>query len=349
MRMCRRERSPSAVRPATRSRNPPVRAFRPSVQLRHVAVLLALPLVGSACTLWQATPVTVPGSPIADCTDWNTFYFNKAATLEDISACLALGADPNAESETGWTPLHFAAANKDLAVIQALMAAGADPKARNYGGRGVTPLEIAVRFNDSATVFQALMAADPATGSSRDWQLLHTAGYGTAAELRMLLDRGGDPHERDTVGLTLLHRAASNNDASVTHALLAAGTDPTAKDNIGWTPLHVAASTNRNVAVTEALLAAGADPNAKGNNGSIPLHHAARSNSNAAVTQALLAAGADPNAANNNGETPVQWAVRYSENVAAIQSLNSAAADPNATLSESSSRKSTAAPPTTTE
>ena len=67
------------------------------------------------------------------------------------------------------------------------------------------------------------------------------------------------------------------------------------------------------------------------------------------MTQALLAAGADPNAANNNGETPVQWAVRYSENVAAIQALTSAAADPNATLSESSNRKSTAAPPTTTE
>ena len=91
----------------------------------------------------------------------------------------------------------------------------------------------------------------------------------------------GDPHERDTVGRTLLHRAASNNDASVTHA--------------------------------------------------------------------LLAAGADPNAPNNNGETPVQWAVRYSENVAAIQALTSAAADPNATLSESSSRKGSAAPPTATE
>ena len=101
--------------------------------------------------------------------------------------------------------------------------------------------------------------------------------------------------------------------------------------------------------MTEALLAAGADPNATEDNGSMPLHHAARSNSNAAVTQALLAAGADPNAANNNGETPVQWAVRYSENVAAIQALTSAAADPNATLSESSSRKSSAAPPATTE
>ena len=166
---------------------------RPSVRLRHVTMLLALPLVGSACTWWQAKPMAVPDSPPAECADWNTFYFNQAATIEDISACLAAGADPNAESETGWTPLHFAAANKDLAVIQALMAAGADPKARNYGGRGVTPLELAVRFNDNATVFQALMAADPATGSSHDWQLLHTAGYGTAAELRMLLDTGGDP------------------------------------------------------------------------------------------------------------------------------------------------------------
>lgn len=311
-------------------------------------MLFALPLVGTACTWSQATPVAATGSPVADCAGWNTYYFNRAATFEDISACLAAGSDPNAESATGWTPLHFAAANKDLAVIKALMAAGADPTARNYGGRGVTPLTMAVRFNDNAAVFEALMAADPATGSSRDWRLLHTAGYGTAAELQTMLDAGGDPNERGTDGSTLLHIAARNDDASVTLTLLAAGTDPATKNYIGWTPLHYAAS-NRNVAVTEALLAAGADPNAKGDNGSIALHHAARGNANAAVTQALLAAGANPNAENNNGETPMQWAVRYSENAAAIQALTSAAADPEPTLTEDSSHRGSASSTAATE
>ena len=300
------------------------------MRLRYAATLLALSLVGPACTSMQATREAVPGSPVSGRADWNTFYFNQAATFQDIYACLAAGADPNAESATGWTPLHFAAGNKELAIIQLLMTAGADPKARNYGGRGVTPLEMAVRFNEDAAVFQALMAADPPTGSSRDWQLLHTAGYGTAAELRTLLDAGGDPNERDTSGLTLLHIAARNDDEAVTHLLLAADNDPTTKDNIGWTPLHVAAIAN-NLAVTQALLAAGADPNAKGNNGSIPLHHAARGNENAAVTKVLLAAGADRNAENNDGETPVQWAVRYNDNAAVIQALTSAA-DPEPTL-----------------
>lgn len=323
-----------------------MQALHPWVRIRYVATLLALSSIGSACTWTQATRDAVPRSPIADCPGWNTFYFNLAATFEDIYACLAAGADPNAESATGWTPLHFAAGNKELAIIQLLMAAGADPKARNYGGRGVAPLDLAVRFNEDAAVFRALMEADPATGSSRDWQLLHTAGYGTAAELQTLLDAGGDPNERSASGLTLLHIAARNDDEAVAHALLSAGIDPTTKDDIGWTPLHVAASA-RNIAVTEALLAAGADPNAKGNNGSIPLHHAAR-NGNVAVTQALLAAGADPNAENNKGETPMQWA-GYGENAEAIQALISAAANPRPTLPESSRRRASNSSQDTTD
>ena len=274
--------------------------------MQYVATLLALPLVGSACTWSQATPVTESGSQRANCADWNTYYFFRAAAPKDISTCLAAGADPNAETTNGWTPLHLAAsAGKDLTVFQVLMAAGADPAAKNYGGRGATPLEIAVHSNEDAAVIQTLMAADPAIGSSRDWQLLHTARYGTASEVQTLLDAGGDPHVRGTDGRTLLHMAARNKNAAVTHALLDAGVDSRSKDRIGWTPLHLAAS-NKTVGVTQALLAAGADPNAKGNNGSIPLHHAARSNGNAAVTRALLAAGADPNAETNNGETPLQ-------------------------------------------
>ena len=187
------------------------------------------------------------------------------------------------------------------------MAAGADPAAKNYGGRGATPLEIAVHSNENAAVIQTLMAADPAIGSSRDWQLLHTARYGTASEVQTLLDAGGDPHVRGTDGRTLLHMAARNKNAAVTHALLDAGVDSRSKDRIGWTPLHLAAS-----------------------------------NKTVGVTQALLAAGADPNAESNNGETPLQWAVRYSENTAVSQALISAAAEPNVIRSRSSSSKESA-------
>ena len=229
--------------------------------MQYVATLLALPLVGSACTWSQATPVTESGSQRANCADWNTYYFFRAAAPKDISTCLAAGADPNAETTNGWTPPHLAAsAGKDL------------------------------------TVFQVLMAADPATGSSRDWRLLHTARYGTASEVQTLLDAGGDPHVRGTDGRTLLHMAARNKNAAVTHALLDAGVDSLSKDRIGWTPLHLAAS-----------------------------------NKTVGVTQALLAAGADPNAESNNGETPLQWAVRYSENTAVSQALISAAAESNVT------------------
>lgn len=45
---------------------------------------------------------------------------------ESALALIAAGADPNARQQHGWTPLHGAAASGDRAVVEALLAAGAD-------------------------------------------------------------------------------------------------------------------------------------------------------------------------------------------------------------------------------
>lgn len=46
---------------------------------------------------------------------------------------------------------------------------------------------------------------------------------------------------KDINGMTELHKAASNNNASQILYLLSEGADVNAKDNLGCTPLHTAA------------------------------------------------------------------------------------------------------------
>ena len=50
------------------------------------------------------------------------------------------GADVNATQRHGWTPLHGAAQNGSLPSVERLLAAGADPHARNDDGTSATEL-----------------------------------------------------------------------------------------------------------------------------------------------------------------------------------------------------------------
>jgi ankyrin repeat protein len=61
---------------------------------------------------------------------------------------LEAGANPNARQSAGWTPLHSAAHNGDLASIDLLLTAGADPSSTNDEGRSV--LELAEERDDPA-------------------------------------------------------------------------------------------------------------------------------------------------------------------------------------------------------
>ena len=90
--------------------------------------------------------------------------FDSSLTPEGVRAALDAGADLEASTESGWTPLMFAAMfNENPEVVQVLLDAGADVEARDEDGW--TPLLYAARYNSNPEVLQVLLdaGADPST------------------------------------------------------------------------------------------------------------------------------------------------------------------------------------------
>ena len=118
---------------------------KPSVGGRRLAKgmsvwrqVVALPLC--ACLLASCSMRKTAAQP-SDCANWNSNEYFEAATAADVTDCLRSGADLEARTEDGLTPLqdgltplHWAArGNENPAVIAALLDAGADLKARTEG------------------------------------------------------------------------------------------------------------------------------------------------------------------------------------------------------------------------
>ncbi|KAF7366421.1 ANK-REP-REGION domain-containing protein [Mycena sanguinolenta] len=158
--------------------------------------------------------LTAAGLPIPDdLVHLHKQYLSKAllksvSRAADIAICeclLSEGADVNT-LDTGYrclSPLGYATRNDDLATMQLLLGAGADP---NLGDRqGVVPLFRA----GSVPAAQALLDAGARLDATDNmWRnaLMHGALQRTKL-LRFLLERGVDPNQADDKGNTPLHYA----------------------------------------------------------------------------------------------------------------------------------------------
>lgn len=76
-------------------------------------------------------------------------YAAREGRKEAVDALLACGANPNARNRDMRTPLHWAASNGTASVVRALVAAGADLMAKNADGE--TPLEVSNYWNNPET------------------------------------------------------------------------------------------------------------------------------------------------------------------------------------------------------
>jgi ankyrin repeat protein len=199
-----------------------------------------------------------------------TLTIFEAAKRGDVAAVeqiLARNPELARQKDTafGATPLHWAALRGHEAVVSALLARGADPKATNNDRE--TPLQVAQRANRTGVV-QLLSASGTAPASRPASPAPRTAASpaapapaapvsapsassaeffdavraGSVATVNALLARNPAlAREKDPqFGATALHWAALRGHENVADLLIAQGADLKATNSAGETPLQVA-------------------------------------------------------------------------------------------------------------
>ncbi|KAJ5140657.1 hypothetical protein N7448_004065 [Penicillium atrosanguineum] len=92
----------------------------------------------------------------------------------------------------------------------------------------------------------------------------------TASNAKLLLSKGANIDQKDKLGFTAAHSAASKGNEDVLQALINAGGNLSSQDNKIGTPLHCAIE-RKSRTMAEMLLKAGADINAQDKHGRTPL------------------------------------------------------------------------------
>lgn len=258
----------------------------------------------------------------------------RAIRLSDFGAlekALARGADVNARSDEGDTPLMHAAVLSTARCLKVLLEAGAEPNARDK--RGGTALMRSVRDIKKVRLLLEYGADVNARGPLGVTALMIAAQrVGASDVVKLLLAHEGDPTTADAAGVTPLMYATNFGDLESVKALVAAGADVNGARPNGTTAVFWAANGPLDVLVW--LLEHKADPNAtrRSPDGRTPLMEAAFFGATANA-RALLDRGADVNARSARG-TALMWAAG-SDRAGAdmIRLLLDRGADPNVVAS----------------
>ena len=204
-----------------------------------------------------------------------------AAALLLAASVAAAQIPPGPEELRAYRGLHAAAARDDAAEVARLLAAGANPEARD--GQGRTALHVAA-FTSHAAAARALVAGG-AQANALDAQrydiVTIAAVRNDVAMLRLALALGASARNVTSPydGTALIAAAHLGHD-EVVRELIRGGAPLDHVNNLGWTAALEAVILGdggpRHVAVLRALVEAGADPGLPDRQGVTPLEHARR-------------------------------------------------------------------------
>jgi len=239
----------------------------------------------------------------------------SSGDAKEVVEALKGGADPQAVSRTGVTPLLAAAFGGSVDAVRAVVEHGADVNHVASGYRAWT-----WTAEHISTTEQPLAR----TASLNYTALILASEKGYPDIVAYLLEKGADPKMKNVKGDTALSVAAEQGHAKIVAMLLDTGIDPdegqqripsfTARAVIGIkaqeqnTPLSKAVQGGHTEAA-KVLVEKGADPNVRGFAGKTALFWAVERGYADEVTL-LLDHNADPNVSNKAGLTPLMEAAK---------------------------------------
>lgn len=235
------------------------------------------------------------------------FEAASSGNVEGVQQALKKGADINALNlEFRETALHVAIDKSHVAVVDLLLASGANPNI--VSNQDLTPLILAAAMGDSTLPIVELLIAGkanlslaPTTGPNAGGAPIHVAtSNGANAILKRLLATG-TPALTMPNGNTMLHLAAIGGNIETIKILDSTSPLIDAVDAKSRTPLHIAAIVG-NATVAEALIDRGANLEVRDNQDCTALMHASMENK-VQVVDLLLKRGANPDIVANTGDT----------------------------------------------
>jgi len=265
-------------------------------------------------------------------------YAALYGSTDAVRLLLEAGADPNARNKTEATPLIYGAWNLERTRLLAEHHGDVNAKSRN----GSTALSVALAVPGNEATVRYLIekgaVVKPAAPDGHDY-LMRAAAHQDTPVIRLLLDRGLDPHTADSDGDTALLNAFITCDGGAkARLLIAAGADVNAANTFagrvkngpieatGETPLMSAAACGETSVVAD-LLKAGAkiDTTDKVRHMTALMRAIAIDRANPETVSLLVSSGANLDVADRNSETALDWARKF-RNPAIVAVLEKAGA-----------------------
>jgi len=231
----------------------------------------------------------------------------QEGNIKAVKQAIADGADVNAKTKRGWTPLHSAADRGRKEIVELLIAEGADVHAKDHKGR--TPLDMVdekVLPNEGESQLEVDRRRETANlirkHGGKTEKVPEVASRPSRQQrsdkekaLELLLGTNSTITEKDEAFLS----AAKKGKLDEVKSLLAEGVDVDCSDAFSCTGLFWA-SANNHKSVVEFLIEKVANLNAGAGVGGTPLARAAYEG-HVEVVQLLIAKGADVNAKDVSG------------------------------------------------